>query len=114
RQISQRVSGLAGPHQNGKPARREESRVSLWDGSADKGLESALAAQQERRRIAQELHDDLGQSLALLQAGLRSLELASEDSATCLQLRQLYELSKQMSNELRNIAFRVRPTALDG
>ena len=74
------------------------------------------AQEDERKRIARELHDDTGQKLTALGMGLAALEAAlasgEPDRADAL-LRQLREMSDQAITELRNIMANLRPAQLD-
>jgi signal transduction histidine kinase len=68
----------------------------------------------ERRRITRELHDNIGQSLTLLQLGLGSIKGcptagcgAAENAAAMLNI------TRHMSVELHRLAWQIRPAALD-
>jgi two-component system, NarL family, sensor histidine kinase UhpB len=74
---------------------------------------AALAAQeQERARVARELHDEVNQSLT---AVLLRLEAAREVSSQELepQLAEIKALANQAMQELLSLARQLRPTALD-
>jgi signal transduction histidine kinase len=74
------------------------------------------AQEDERKRIARELHDDTGQKLSALGMGLAALgaALASGDpSRAAGVLRNLREMNDQAISELRNIMADLRPAQLD-
>jgi signal transduction histidine kinase len=71
------------------------------------------AQEEERRRIARELHDQMGQNLTALNLGLKSLR-DSDPSATNLSLvRPLQELAAQTARDLHRVALELRPATLD-
>jgi len=73
----------------------------------------ALAAQEaERHRIAQELHDEIGQGLTVVLLGLeRAGRRAPEDLAADLRLIQ--ENARTSLDEVREVARRLRPGVLE-
>lgn len=74
----------------------------------------ATAEEDERRRIARELHDQMGQHLAALGLGLKSLRDGSPtESPAGRRLRQLQDLTDNLGREVHNLALELRPTALD-
>lgn len=74
----------------------------------------ALAEEAERRRLARELHDQMGQHLTALSLGLKSLrDSTADDSAARARLQQLQELADLMGREAHQLALDLRPTALD-
>jgi two-component system, NarL family, sensor histidine kinase UhpB len=79
--------------------RRESSRLIL------------SAQEEERARIARELHDEVGQGLT---AGLLHLERASRDRATSAEeVENAKEVVRESLDEVREITLRLRPEALD-
>jgi two-component system sensor histidine kinase UhpB len=73
----------------------------------------ALDAQEgERRRIARELHDEIGQSLTAVLLGLkRTIDRAPDDMRAELQAAQ--EAIRTALDEVRQVARRLRPGVLD-
>jgi len=69
---------------------------------------------QERRRIARELHDGMGQKIALLKMNLEKLvRLASLSPEPAEILSQSVALAETMSMELRTIVYLLHPPLLD-
>ncbi len=88
--------------------------VSAKERSRGELLEKLLTAHEdERRRIARELHDEAGQSLTAL---IVNLELAAQEtSADRLRghLAQLRELAERTLAEIRRLIYDLRPSILD-
>jgi len=82
---------------------------------AERGASSAraLAAQEnERRRVAQELHDEVGQSLTVVLLGLkRAVDRAPDDLRP--ELLEVTEAVRSSLDEVRTVARRLRPGVLD-
>jgi len=77
-------------------------------------LEHTLSAQEEeRRRIARELHDEAGQLLTALLVGLRTLEDARKLADVKTQGQRLREITAQAIDEVGRLARGLHPTALD-
>jgi signal transduction histidine kinase len=72
------------------------------------------AQEEERRRIARELHDQMGQRLTALSLGLKSLENALPESSPAYErLQSLQRLTDLIGREVHQLARDLRPTALD-
>jgi PAS domain S-box-containing protein len=77
-------------------------------------LEHTLSAQEEeRRRIARELHDEAGQLLTALLVGLRTLEDARKLTHVKAQGQRLREITAQAIDEVGRLARGLHPTVLD-
>ncbi len=77
-------------------------------------LEHTLSAQEEeRRRIARELHDEAGQLLTALLVGLRTLEDARKLADVKAQGHRLREITAQAIDEVGRLARGLHPTVLD-
>ena len=113
------------PHPAPKPRARENSKeearihhvlenVIARHDDREQLLRRLITVQDEERcRIARELHDEMGQSLTAMLMGLKHLETTCRDNeAVCQQLHQLQELTNAMSRELHDLAVRLRPASL--
>ncbi|MFH8219518.1 sensor histidine kinase [Streptomyces sp. NPDC018057] len=71
-----------------------------------------LAQEAERRRIAQELHDEVGQSMT---ATLLALKRAADEAGPPLrdELHQAQEITRGSLDEVRRLVRRLRPGVLD-
>lgn len=110
--VGERTAELAGAIREleteaGERLKGEDARVALL-----RRLETAQ--EEERRRIARELHDSLGQYLAAMALGLKVAETqAGPDSPAAARLKQLAGLTQQVGRETHRLALELRPTALD-
>ncbi|MDQ3810711.1 MAG: histidine kinase, partial [Chloroflexota bacterium] len=76
--------------------------------------EQVLEAQEdERKRIARELHDETAQSLTTLLIRLKILEKARTASEMRGQINQLREVTAQTLEAVRSLAVELRPATLD-
>lgn len=73
------------------------------------------AQEQERHRIASELHDDLGQSLLLLRLHLSGLKesLSKRQAKLREQLEEILKQSHDLVDKVRRISRNLRPSALE-
>lgn len=77
-------------------------------------LERLVNVQEEERlRIARELHDQIGQSLTGLSLGLKSLHPMVQDERGLETLRWLETLTVQVGQDVHRTAWELRPTSLD-
>jgi two-component system, chemotaxis family, sensor kinase Cph1 len=95
--------------------KEEAQRRALVETELSQVLRSTVEDQEaERRRIARELHDSLGQTLTLLKLGLDELGHALPDSETIRgRLAALKGLADGVGSEVNRLAWELRPTALD-
>jgi PAS domain S-box-containing protein len=74
----------------------------------------ATAQEDERRRIARELHDQMGQHLTALGLGLKVVkDLTPDPSPAHDRLQNLLALTDLIGREIHHLALELRPTALD-
>jgi PAS domain S-box-containing protein len=86
--------------------RGEEARQHL--------LGRAISAQEEeRRRVALELHDETGQALSAILVGLRTAEEATTVEDARLVIRRLRDLAGQTLRDVGRLARGLRPSVLD-
>jgi PAS domain S-box-containing protein len=72
------------------------------------------AQEDERRRLARDLHDQMGQHLTALGLGLKVVKDATPDpSPSRDRLQGLQALTDLIGREIHNLALELRPTALD-
>lgn len=72
------------------------------------------AQEDERHRIARELHDQLGQHLTALGLGLKVVKDATPNpSPAWTRLHELQALTERIGREVHQLALELRPTALD-
>jgi two-component system sensor histidine kinase UhpB len=71
------------------------------------------AQEEERRRIARELHDEAAQSITTLLVRLRLLEQAQTPEVAGQRIRELRELTVRALEDVRRNAVELRPSVLD-
>ncbi len=87
-------------------AEREQLRSQL--------LEKVIAAQEEeRRRIARELHDETGQALTSLMVRLQMMTQLCANPELKAQVEALRQLTAQTLDNVHNLSVELRPSALD-
>src|SRR5205085_6409192 len=77
-------------------------------------LGRVLSAQEdERRRIARDLHDEIGHSLTSLLIGLRNLGYTPAPDAAPMRVGDLERIAVSTIDEVRRLARGLRPSVLD-
>jgi signal transduction histidine kinase len=71
------------------------------------------AQEEERRRVARELHDETGQALTALMVGLRNVEEAANESEMRVRLDGLRQVLAGALAHVRQLAYDLRPAVLD-
>jgi signal transduction histidine kinase len=75
---------------------------------------TVTAQEAERKRIARELHDSLGQYLTALRLGFNAIEPhCTHDDGAQRQLTELKNLAADLGRDLNRMAWELRPMALD-
>jgi two-component system sensor histidine kinase UhpB len=71
------------------------------------------AQEEERKRIARELHDETTQALATLGLNLERIQAALDDREACERVEASRQLLQQTMDGLRKLVYELRPTMLD-
>jgi PAS domain S-box-containing protein len=73
------------------------------------------AQEQERNRIARELHDDICQRLALLSLGIEEVQLASAgaEANTIRSLKQIGRLCREVGSDVQSLSHKLHSSILD-
>lgn len=67
----------------------------------------------ERRQVAQDLHDEIGQALTALKLNLQQVEREHFGSAPGVELQESIGISDQLLGRVRSLALDLRPSLLD-
>jgi len=95
-------------------AQRASVAVDLSRRVARDALQRVVSAQeQERRRLARELHDETGQALTSILLGLRTIEEAKGEVELDAALTEVRDLVRATLQDVRQLAVELRPKALD-
>jgi signal transduction histidine kinase len=104
--VSQRLGGLI---------EREQSRqqlIAYQENLRSLAAELAASEQQERRRIAELLHDRIGQALALLCIKLGQARVSTDDQALRELLAETQAMAGEVIAETRSLTFELCPPIL--
>ena len=94
--------------------RRQEAEIKQAEAAHRLLLERAFSAQEEeRRRIARELHDEAGQLLTSLLVGLRTMEDSANLAGVKAQGQRLRKIAAQAMDEIGRLARGLHPAVLD-
>jgi PAS domain S-box-containing protein len=94
--------------------RKQDAEIKQTEAMSRLLLERMLSAQEEeRRRIARELHDDTGQLLTSVLVGLRTLEDARNLADVKTKGHRLRKIAAQAIDEVGRLARGLHPTVLD-
>jgi signal transduction histidine kinase len=79
-----------------------------------RALHRAVEVQEdERKRLARELHDEIGQALTSILIQLKTIQDGEDMRVMTSRIDNLRQLASQTIEELRRLAVDLRPTALD-
>jgi PAS domain S-box-containing protein len=67
----------------------------------------------ERRRVARELHDEIGQALTAIKLNLQAVEQSADTSPLTPQLNESVGLVDRALQQVRDLSFDLRPSLLD-
>ena len=67
----------------------------------------------ERRTVAQDLHDEIGQVLTALKLNLQQIQRDGKGTRSSIKLNESIEISDQLLARVRNLALDLRPSLLD-
>jgi PAS domain S-box-containing protein len=92
-----------------------DDRTDLEDarrGLREAAVQVALAEQRERRALASDLHDGVGQLLSLASIKLRELQEQASETVRARQLRKLAELTRLARESIASLSFELSPPLL--
>ncbi len=86
----------------------------LKESELRRALHRAVEVQEdERKRLARELHDEIGQALTSILIQLKTVQEAKDIRVVINRIDNLRQLTSQTIEELRRLAMDLRPVALD-
>jgi PAS domain S-box-containing protein len=91
-----------------------EERASVEAQRSDLLRRLVTSQELERRRIARDLHDQLGQRLTALRLKIASLkEVTGDPELLAKRVQRLQEIAEKLDSEVSFLAWELRPSALD-
>ena len=72
-----------------------------------------VAQEDERRRIARDIHDHLGQQMTVLRLKLEAVRKMCDDRQVCDEIEEVQKIAEQLDAEVDFLAWELRPAALD-
>ena len=71
------------------------------------------AQESERRHIARELHDEIGQALTMVKLNLQTIQRASDPTSVSQRAEESIRIIEPTLQQVRNLSLRLRPSLLD-
>jgi PAS domain S-box-containing protein len=109
-----RITGLVGINREVTDLMRIQEALRASETGRTQLMERMITVQEEERaRIARELHDQVGQELTSVLLGLRIVEAAPSVEAARRQIAELRDVTANTLEDVRQIAFEMRPSSLE-
>jgi PAS domain S-box-containing protein len=105
--------------ENGKPRNMRGFMINVTETKRaeealfDLGGKLITAQEEERRRVARELHDDLNQRMALLCIELEQLEQDLRQKQLRVRCEMLLNHAQEISSDIHRLSYKLHPTKLD-
>jgi PAS domain S-box-containing protein len=115
------ASGVMQPLRDGsmqgfvKICRDQTERLVAENAVREKEMLTQLVSMQEdeRRRIAREIHDHIGQQITVLRFKLESIKKMCDDAPICNEIDVVEEITERLDKEIDFLAWELRPASLD-
>jgi PAS domain S-box-containing protein len=110
--VKERTAELA--HANASLRAEMEERERAERARTDLLSRLVFAQEDERRRIAREMHDQFGEQLTALGLGIRALkDRSGDDPRVAPQVSAIEKVAQQLDRDVDHLVWELRPTALD-